>query len=219
MSAKNHILASLAVLGLVCAAACTSVGSAPTETPKKFTRLNVSVDAVTYEVPEPGLVEALLIDRDGRRTGWTRKGVLREINGCASQHGSEDGIPISSDTTGLDADEKALLAAMLARDSLRAEQETGPTWHYFQIGNDIGYRAGGPLGLIDQGGCELRLDPITSCMVRLAISDQGTEFRGCRDTTSLWVKPGTPQRWRLSWKVVGDSCVLKLSRLGRGSAK
>ena len=84
----------------------------------------------------------------------------------------------------------------------------------------MNYRAGGPPGLIDQGGCELRLDPITACMVRLAINDQGIKFRGCRDTTSLWVTPGTPLRWRLAWKVVGDSCIVKISRLDeRGSSR
>lgn len=77
MCVKIHTLASVFVLGLLGAAACASVDSVQTTTPREFTRVNVSVDSWA--------VEAVLIDRDGRRTGWTRNArQLGEINGCAS---------------------------------------------------------------------------------------------------------------------------------------
>src|SRR5262245_487127 len=134
MSAR-HVVAWPFVLGLLSAMACASVSSEPQVAPRRFSSVNVSVDAVTYDVPAAGLVEAVLIDRDGRRTGWTRNAVLHEINGCVSQHGSEDGIPMSSDTSGLNAEEKAQLAAMLERDSLGDHEPRLPSWHHFQISN------------------------------------------------------------------------------------
>src|SRR5207244_1321409 len=38
-------------------------------------------------------VGALLIDRNGRQTGWKRDRSIREIAGCMLQSGSEEGIP------------------------------------------------------------------------------------------------------------------------------
>lgn len=200
------------ILGLACTAGCASVGSAPPTTPRKFTRVNVSVDGLAW-------VEAVLIDRDGRRTGWTRAGDRFEINGCGFQRGWEDGIPNprpdEADSAGV-----AEWEEIQRQDSIYAASNPLPTWHFFEIGNDKNYRAGGPPGLIDQGGCDLRLDPISADALRLAINAEGIGFRGCEDTTSTVVSPGKPQRWRLTWKLAGDSCVVRITRLGeRGSAR
>lgn len=205
MSARNHTWEPLLVLGLLCTAACASVGGVPTTTPRKFARVNVSVDGWA--------VEAVLIDRSGRRTGWTRDARhLDEINGCRSQSGWEDDTqdprPDATDTAGVAVWEEERL-----QDSIYFASDPPPTWHFFEIGDDMNFRAGGPQGLIDQGGCELRLDPIHAGALRLAINAEGSGFRACEDTTSTLVTPGKPQRWRLSWKAAGDSCIVKMARV------
>lgn len=211
MFAKNHTWTSLLVLGLLCTAACASGGGASTATPGKLTQVNLSVDGWA--------VEAVLVDRDGRRTGWTRSGDLREINGCTKQSGWEDGIP-NPRPDDSDSAEVAAWEEAQRQDSIYAASNPLPTSHFFSIGNHKNYRAGGPVGLIDQGGCELRLDPISAGAVRLSLRAEGIGFSARRDTTSTLVTPGKPQRWRLSWKQAGDSCVVKISRLAeRGSAK
>lgn len=215
MSARDHTRTSLLVLGLLCTAACASVGSVPTATPRRLTRLNVVVQNWDARV------EAVLIDQYGQRSGWTRKGVAEEVNGCISQSGWEDGIPNprpdESDTAAVAEWER-----IQAEDSTYAAT-TPPIYHHFSIGNDRNYRdelAKRFVGLIEQGGCELRLVPLYPGALSLAINAEGIGVRGCEDTTSVLVTPGKPQRWRLTWKQAGDSCVVEITRLDvRGSAK
>lgn len=214
MSAKNRLRASLLVLSLVCTATCASVGDVSTTTPRKFTRVNVVVDGL-----DAAQVEAVLIDRDGRRTGWTRSGEVREINGCINQPGWGDDFtnprPDESDSAAVEEWVQAQ-----RQDSIYAASAPPPTSHFFEIGNDMNYRAGGPVGLIDQGGCELRLDPIYAGAVALSLRADGTGFRSRRDTTSTVIVPGRPQRWRMSWKTSGDSCIVKIERLDeRGTSR
>lgn len=215
MSAKDHTRTCLLVLGLLCIAACASVGSVPTATPRRLTRLNVVVSNWDARV------EALLVDQYGRRSGWTREGVLEEVNGCISQSGWEDGIPNprpdESDTAAVAEWER-----MQVEDSTYAAT-TPPLYHHFSIGNDRNYRdelAKRFVGLIDQGSCELGLVPLHPGALSLTINAEGVGVRGCEDTTSTTVALGKPQRWRLSWKLVGDSCIVKTTRLdARGSTK
>ncbi len=211
MSLKTRVGAWMMVLGLLGAAACASIGSVSTTTPTKFTRVNVSVHGWA--------VEAVLIDRDGRRSGWTREGAIEQINGCIGQSGWEDGIPNPRPEDSDSADVAAWEEAQ-RQDSIYAASSPPPTWHSFSIGNDMNYRAGGSQSLIEQGGCELRLVPINAGAVTLSLRAEGIGIRARRDTTSTLVTPGKPQRWRLTWKQSGDSCIVKISRLGeRRSAK
>ena len=39
----------------------------------------------------------------------------------------------------------------------------------------------------------------------------GTALHECKDTTSVWVKPGLPSRWRLSWSARDDKCSLRMA--------
>jgi hypothetical protein len=206
---------SLVVIGLACAAACTSVGSVPPATPRKLTRVNVTVYA---SGDTGGVVEAVLIDRDGRRTGWTLKGELKEIMGCINQSGWEDGIPNPRP----DETDTAAARAWESTQVPPGEPEPLPTHHHFAIGDSY-YPWIDPTRfarLIDQGGGELWLNPISARRVRLAINAEGIGVRGCRDTTSALIVPREPMRWRLSWKVAGDSCIVKISLLEeQGSAR
>ena len=157
----------------------------------------------------------MVIDQSGQRTGWTVEGQLREIVGCGLGFGSDEGIPNprpdDADTAGVAAWERSQ-----ADTPKPGEPEPYPIYHYFTISND----AVTPVGLIDQGGCELRLDPIVAGRVRLALSAEGVGFSLRQDTTSVWVRPGVSSRWRLSWRATGDSCIVKIARLrGRDPAK
>lgn len=211
MSRKSYVFSTQLVLTLVAVVACSSVGTVHTENPKRIVRVNVVVE--NYDAR----VEALIIDRHGRRSGWARQGEIEEINGCISRAGWGDGLP---DQGPGEPDSAAVAESerMQAEDSAFAVSNPNPLPDLieFGVGNHLNYRA--ELadmfpGLLDQGGCELRLDPIHPGALNLAINAEGTGFRGCEDTTSVVVTPGEPQRWRLSWKVSGDSCVVKMVRL------
>jgi hypothetical protein len=68
-------------------------------------------------------------------------------------------------------------------------------------------------GLLHQGGCELRLDPVVGGKVHLMLLASGIGVKECGDTTSVWVKSGIPSRWWLSWKAAGDKCIVSISRM------
>jgi hypothetical protein len=183
----RRVLLGIVAIALASAGACSRSSSEP---PERVKLIEAHVNVFGWD----GRVGAMLIDRGGRRTGWKVDGSVRDIAGCTLQSGSEVGIP----------DE-------IARDSLEepTSVDTVPMYHYFRIHND----AVTPVGLIDQGGCELRLDPIVAGKVHLALGASGIGLNGCGDTTSVWVKPGVPSRWRLSWKPAGEKCVVKLSKM------
>ncbi|MBI5708841.1 MAG: hypothetical protein HZC42_00810 [Candidatus Eisenbacteria bacterium] len=155
-------------------------------------------------------VGAVLIDRKGRRTGWNVDRPIDEIPGCVYGSGSDEGIPeewwLPEDTTEVALPETVGIDTAFVR--VPAPQPT-PKFHEFDIFNDIVT----PVGLIDQGGCELRLDPVVGGKVQLTLSATGVGFNMCKDTTSVWVRPGAPSRWRLSWKAAGDKCTVKISRI------
>jgi hypothetical protein len=197
--------------GLVCASACSSGDGAVRASTGRFSEVFLSVYGWN------GRVAAVVTDRDGRRTGWTPDRQLREIVGCGLGFGSEEGIPLpegeSEDTTAVATPDSVLGDA--SPDTMPPEPEATPKYHYFHIRNNPIT----PVGLIDQGGCELRLDPIVAGKVRLGLTATGVGFSACKDTTSVWVRPGVPLRWRLSWKTVGDRCVTKISRVTREEPK
>ena len=145
-------------------------------------------------------VGALLIDRNGRQTGWKRDRSIREIAGCMLQSGSEEGIP---DEAPPDTFVQTTPADTVQRQILRT-----PMYHYFTIEDSADVP-----GLLHQGGCELRLDPVVGGKVQLTLLASGVGFSECKDTTSVWVKPGIPSRLWLSWKTAGDSCRVRISQM------
>jgi len=204
---------------LACVGACSSGNGAETAPEWKFSAVYLSVYGVASAKSdgtwETARVSAVVTDQSGRRTGWTVERRLREIVGCGVQSGWEEGIPNprpdDADTGGLAAWERSQADTLMP-----GEPEPDPIYHYFDISND----AVTPVGLIDQGGCELRLDPIVAGKVQLALSANINGNPRCQDTTSVWVRPGVPLRWRLSWKATGDRCIVKIARLrGREPTK
>ena len=205
MSSPKTIVPWILACALVGASACSpGYGGAPPAS-GSFTTVHVSVDAWN-----DARVGAVLIDRNGRRTGWKVDRPIREIAGCGHGYGSDEGIPdewwVPEDTTAVVVPETLIVNAPL--DTVPGPQPT-PMYHYFDIQNDLIT----PVGLIDQGGCELRLDPVVGGKVQLGLSATGVGFNMCKDTTSVWVRPGVPLRWRLSWKAAGDKCTVKILRL------
>jgi hypothetical protein len=145
-------------------------------------------------------VGVMLIDRKGQHTGWNVDHAINQITGCGYEYGSEEGEPEENapeDTT-----------TLAPADTVPGHPEPTPKEHSFTITDSLGKP-----GLLSEGGCELRLDPVAGGHVTLAITGNVTGFRQCRDTTSVNVAPGVPSRWWLSWKASDDRCDVKVTRL------
>lgn len=115
-------------------------------------------------------------------------------------------------------------------DTLAGGLESTPVYHDFKIlGSALYALSDSTAGnLLDEGGCELRLDPLAPGRVWLSNTGSGTvESRigsdGCQDPTSIMVEPGVPSRWWLSWKVAGKNCIVNVSKVdcrkSRGSER
>lgn len=181
--------------------ACASRSSTPASTPGKFSQVYVSIFAFG-----DARVGAAVIDRAGRRTGWNVDHAIDQIKGCAYGAGSEEGIPDENapeDTTNL-----------APADTVPGHPEPTPVYHYFSITDSLGTP-----GLLSEGACELRLDPVAGGHVTLAVTGSGIGFSQCQDTTSVNVNPGVPSRWRVSWKLTAAGCNVKIFRMevGRSS--
>jgi hypothetical protein len=186
---------SLLVLTLVASVACSSgVGGAPER--GRLARVNVDVFGWN------AFVKATIIDREGRRTGWNVDRPIREIPGCLHEYGSEEGIPNE------DAPEDTTSQA--PADTVPGGPQPTPMYHYFTIADSADVP-----GLIHEGGCELRLDPEVGGKVQLALLANGAGLKECKDTTSVWAKPGIRTRWRLSWKTDGRKCYVSISQVTR----
>ena len=180
------------LVGVVLSAGACASGAS---TPGKFLQVYVSIFGFG-----DARIEAVLIDREGRRTGWNVDRPIRQIPGCSHGYGSEEGIP--------DENAPADTTTLAPADTVPGHPEPTPVYHYFSIQDS----AGTP-GLLRDGGCELRLDPVAGGHVTLAVTGTGIGFTECQDTTSVAAKPGVPSRWWLSWKAAGDECVVRISRM------
>lgn len=153
-------------------------------------------------------VGVLLIDRSGKGTGWEGGRSIGQIAGCSHGFGNDVGIPDDSvvdDSTGVPvvaAKQSATTDSVLAGSG-------PPMYHYFTIRNDAVTK----LGLIDQSGCEVRLDPIVAGRVDIAITGMLGGFGTCQDTVTVWVQRGVPVRRRLSWTGTGGKCAVKISAI------
>ena len=150
-------------------------------------------------------VRAMLIDRHGQRTGWNVDRPIREIPGVVNGYGTEDGIPDENappDTT-----------TLAPTDTIPGHSEPTPRYYYLSI-----QESSGGQGLLQDGACELRLDPEVSGHVSLALTGSGIGIKQCQDTTSVNVRPGTPSRWRLAWSLTNNECSVKITPIIKGKA-
>jgi hypothetical protein len=175
--------------------ACASRSSTPAGTTGKFLQVYVSI----FGFGE-ARVGAALIDLEGRRTGWNVDRPIRQIPGCSHGYGSEEGIP--------NADAPADTTTLAPADTVPGHPEPTPVYHYFSIQDSMGTP-----GLLHEGGCELRLDPVADGHVTLALTGTGVGFSQCQDTTSVAVRSGVSSRWWLRWRATGGKCTVTISRM------
>lgn len=186
--------------------ACSSPG--PSDDPPRpggFAVVYVNVDAIG-----DARVGAALIDREGRRTGWNVDRPIRQIPGCGHQYGSEDGIPDPN------APEDA--TEWPPADTVTGGPQPMPIYHFFDVFQPLPLDSANLPGLLSEGGCELRLEPVAAGRVRLAIVGTGVGIEQCQDTTSVAVRAGVSSRWWLSWRAAGGKCMVALSRMSDGGS-
>jgi hypothetical protein len=153
-------------------------------------------------------VSVVLIDGSGKRTGWQLGGTLREIAGCSHGFGTDVGIPdetVPDDSAAV----QELSVTGAPMDTSRKGRAAAPMYHYFSIFNDAVTK----VGLIDQGGCELLMDPLVAGRVDLAITGLLGGHGMCQDTTTVWVTPGIPVRRWLSWRASSGECTVGISAM------
>src|SRR5207247_2094410 len=107
---------------------------------------------------------------------WIGRSV--RIKGCLHEYGSDEGIPDETAET--------------PEQTTPGDTVPGgtPMYHYFTIRDSADV-----LGLLHEGGCELRLDPVVGGKVHLTLFASGIGVRECADTTSVWVRPSVPSSW------------------------
>lgn len=152
-----------------------------------------------------GRVAAVLVDRGGRRTGYVVDRPIWQIPGCGYWAGSEDGIPdphAPEDSTEL-----------APADTVPGGPQPLHLYQSFDIFQPQPFDTANLPGLFWEGGCELRIDPVSAGHVTLAIVGNGAGSLRCQDTTSINVEPGRPSRWRLRWKAQGEGCSVSMVRL------
>ena len=168
------------MLACILVNACASPGSSDAPAP----RGRFSVVYVTLSAFGDARVGAVLIDRKGGRTGWNVDRPIRQIPGCWHEYGSEDGIP--DENAPEDTTEQA------PSDTVPGGAQPTPIFHHFGIFQPIPQDSSNLPGLLSEGGCELRLDPVAAGHVTLAVVGTGVGFEQCQDTTSVNVTPGLP---------------------------
>jgi hypothetical protein len=175
--------------------ACASRSGTPISTPGRLSYVFVSIFGFG-----DARVGVMLIDQKGRHTGWNMDHAINQITGCAYGAGSEEGIPEENapeDTTKL-----------APADTVPGHPEPTPMYHYFTITDSLDAP-----GLLSEGGCELRLDPVADGRVTLALTGAGVGFSQCQDTTSVVVRAGVSTRWWLRWRAAGGQCTVTISRM------
>ncbi len=174
--------------------ACAS-GSQQAPRERSVGRVQVSVGAWNS-----ARVSAVLVDGEGRRTGWLNGRPIREIRGCIHEYGSEEGLPLEG------------AVAPPGEGAVTPEEHPGgpesdtPKYHHFTVEDS----AGNP-GLVRLGRCELRLDPAVGGKVHLILIAAGEGISECRDTVSVRVTPRVGARWWLTWQVSGHRCIARIS--------
>lgn len=194
------------MLGCILFNACAAPRASDAPAPSRRL-LNVYV---TVYALRDTLVRPLLLDRQGRRTGWSVDRPIWQIPGCLYQAGSEDGIPdpnAPEDTT-----EQA------PADAVPGGPRPLSQYHDFGIFQPLALDSANLPGLLSEGGCELRLDPVAAGHVRLAIVGTGAGLEQCQDTTSVTVRAGLPSRWWLSWRAAEGRCTVAISRMSSGNS-
>jgi hypothetical protein len=180
------------VLGL---GSCASRSGTPTDNHGRLLQVLVSVYAFN-----DARVRAVLIDGQGRRTGWNVDRPIREIPGVLNGYGTEEGIP--------DEDAPVDTTTLAPADTVPVHPEPTPKYYYLSLQDSSGVPS-----LLHDGECELRLDPVAAGHVTLTLTGTGVGFGQCQDTTSVTVRAGVPSRWWLRWNATEGRCTVAISRM------
>lgn len=182
---------------MVCVAlsvgSCASRSDTPSGRRGRLSQVLVSINAFN-----DARVRAVLIDRQGRRTGWNIDRPIREIPGVLNGYGTEEGIP--------DESEPEDTTALAPADTVPGHPEPTPKYYYLSIQDSPDVP-----GLLDEAACELRLDPDIPGRVTLAITGSGVGLAQCQDTASVWTESGKTTCWRLEWSVTKGKSLVKLA--------
>ena len=185
------------LIGLVgLAGACAYSGAAIGVGPRGLTSVHIAV------VGDTTGMSALIVDAKGRRSGWDHGRPAREVPGCGHSYSWDQGIPDSdsfnesSDTT-------------TAADSLEAGGEKGPPrYHSFEI-----RRLERGRGVIAEGHCDLVVESGQGGWVSLYVQAGQTEPEQCDTKLREDLQAETQYRWRVQWRVLGDSCAVAIARV------
>lgn len=201
MLATKQKLNWLLACVLLCSCTASRPGSAVPTPKKELSMVSLVIEYDESQAPDYAMVWATLIDREGRRCGETADWSGREIPGCSG--GGVRGRGFEQE------DWEADTAIAVLPESVATRNEPALVGYDFGIWNDRTT----PIGLIHEGGCELRLDPVATGPVAMGLVGTGAGFNACEDTTEFWVYAGVPSRWRLSWRMSGDSCIVDIAPL------
>ena len=175
---------------------CISSGAATREGAGGLTYVHVSV------VGDTTGTEAMLVDGRGRRTGRLASGNIDEVPGCRYSGGWDDGIPDDEGPTDLTD------TTVVQESPIPDGTGLPPRYHSFGI---VRPERGG--GLLGEGRCDLLVESGQDGSVRIGVQGGLTEPEQCEATLTEILKAKTQYRWRVTWKALGDSCIVKIARV------
>ena len=161
------------------------------------------------------LVGAMLVDKFGTRTGWNRDKRVYEISSCTYYTEADAGIPSELGDAGASPGDSASSSPPEGHaNTSRGVGEPTPRYQEFEVYRPSRARSRGEL--IDAGRCDLLVEPAETGMVSIGGSARRGSGQDCGRTEIRDVlRAGMRYRWRIEWKAVSDSCLVRFIRVRR----
>jgi hypothetical protein len=167
--------------------ACAHSGAETGQRRQALTSVHVAV------VGDTAHVAAQLLDAGGRRTGWVKDGPAQDVPGCGYSYGWDS--EIHDDEESVDSSDTAAL-------------EGPPRSHSFGIRWTERGR-----GVMSEGACDLQIESRHGGWVTVAAQAGITEPEQCQTRLREDLKADTTYRWRVTWKALGDTCAVTITRV------